>query len=317
MAGRSTLALVVAASLTLPLGAQQAMAEEGPGAFGGSGDFSLTGSIGMAMLQANEYVYGAEGEKVSQLIWDSDGVPVATFEAEWRASPRWTLLGSLSLGLENTGYMEDYDWLVEGRDWSERSRHTETPLQRYLAFDLGARYDFLVRERGSLGLLGGFRYTDVKWTAYGGDFLYTNTDFRDTAGHFPEGEKGISYRQMLPALYLGPSGSLRAWGLDFSASALGGVSIEAGDQDNHWQRDLYFEEDFDPAPYVSLQARVAWPIGPSASLFLGTRYERHFIMKGGTTTTDTTTGEVEFTGGDAAGASFEALRIDAGLTVGF
>lgn len=304
-------ALLATAALSAPVQANDTLLSE-------SGDFALAGSIGIAMLEANEYVYGPDGETVSQLIWDSDGVAVATFEAEWRVMPRLTLLGSLGLGLDGSGYMEDYDWLVEGTDdWSDRSRHTDTPLQRYVALDIGARYDVLLREDSRLGVLGGVRYTDVKWTSYGGDFLYSSEGFRDSAGHFESGEKGISYRQMLPALYLGPSGALEAWGLTFSASAVGGVSFEASDQDNHWQRDLYFEEDFGPAPYMSLQARAAWPIAPGAALFLGTRYERHFLMKGSSSMTDTTTGETQVTGGDAAGASFEALQVNAGLTLRF
>src|SRR3546814_9973093 len=91
--------------------------------------------------------------------------------------------------------MEDYDWFQPGNDWTDRSRHFDTDLDHYLMIDIAGRFDRLRWEDGRLGLLGGVRYTDVQWTAYGGDFVYTATTFRDTVGSFPAGERGITYRQ--------------------------------------------------------------------------------------------------------------------------
>lgn len=296
----------------------QAYADDASDAGGSPGNFTISGSIGAAMLQADEYVFNPDGSKGSHLIWESDGVPVATFEAEWRApETRWALLGSLTLGLTRDSYMEDYDWFDPDRDWTHRSRHPDTDLDRYVALDVGLRYDLLRREEGALGLLGGFRYTDVKWTARGGDYLYTNQAFRDTAGSFPDGEKGISYHQMLPALYLGPTGSLEVQGVTLSASVVGGVSFSARAVDDHWMRDLQFHDDFEPAPYLGVKARADYPIATAVSLFVSTDYERYFEAKASTTINDTVTGESEYIPGDAAGGSFEALRVNAGLSLRF
>ncbi len=312
MARKTLAAAAVAAALTAaPAQAAERIAT--------SGDFTLSGSIGLALLEANEFVYETDdGSTTSQLIWESTGVPVATFEAEWQAGERLVLAGSLSLGLGRDSHMVDYDWLVEGQDWSERSQHPDTELDRYVTVDVSARYDFLKRERGRLGLTGGFSYTNVKWTARGGDFVYSSPgDFRDQVGSFPDGQKGISYEQQLPAIYAGPAAAISFWDMTLSGRAVGGITLEGRDVDDHWNRNLRFEENFDPAPYLGLAARLDVPIGPGADLFLGGRYQRHFLMKGTTTITDSGSGEVEFLDGDAAGASFSALTFDAGLRVRF
>ncbi len=282
-------------------------------------DFTVSGSIGFADLEANEYLYDLEdnGTTVSRLIWQATAVPVATFEAEWQAAERLVVFGSLGLGLGRGGDMADYDWTVKGRPWSMRSQHPDTELDRYLVLELGARYDLLRGRGGRLGLAAGLSYTNVKWTARGGSYVYSSdTGFRDRAGAFADGAKVISYQQSLPAFYLGPAGAIEAWGLTLSGRVVGGLTLDGSSADHHWLRDLSFEQDYHPAPYLGLRARLELPIGPEAALFLGGRYRRHFLMKG-STLWDEAGAEPQRLDGEVGGASFGALTVDAGLRVRF
>ncbi|SMF00415.1 plasminogen activator [Tistlia consotensis] len=279
--------------------------------------FTLSGSIGVALLQADQYLFEDDGSYASHLIWKSDPVPVATFEAGWQGEGHWAVLGSLSVALDHTGYMEDYDWFDPGRDWTHRSQHPDTDLERYVALDLGARYDLLRRDEGTFGLRAGFRYTDVKWTAYGGNYVYSSDGgFRDLTGSFSP-EKGITFHQMLPAFYLGPSGSARIGRATFSASLVGGLTFAGSATDDHWRRDLHFELDLGEAPYLGVQARLDYPLASAVSLFLNADYQRNFLMRGPYTAEDTTTGASEYIPGNPSGAAFQSLRLDAGLSLRF
>jgi outer membrane protease len=297
----------------------QASAEPARTVTGRRGDVTLSGGIGLATLQGDEYVFNSDGTIGSHLVWKTRRIPVGHLEAEWQVDPHWALLGSLSVNLTHGhSYMQDYDWFIPGRDWTDLSSHPDTSLDHYAALDAGVRYELLRRNAWSLGLLGGFHYTDVKWTAYGGSYIYSSSGgFRDLIGDFPEGERGITFRQMLPAVYLGPAASLRLDRLTLTASVVGGLSFDARDIDDHWLRDLRFRDDLDPAPYLGIKARETYRVGPAVALFLGLDYQEYFRMKGSTTTTDTTTGAVSYEGGDAAGGSFRAFSVNAGLSARF
>src|SRR5690606_8918149 len=149
--GRIMIRPIAALVLGVALCGQVHAADASP-AGGSPANFTISGSIGAAMLQADEYVFNPDGSKGSHLIWESDGVPVATFEAEWRApDTRWALLGSLALGVTRDSYMEGHGWFDPGRDWTHRSRHPDTEPDRHGALALGLRHDPPRRDEGELG----------------------------------------------------------------------------------------------------------------------------------------------------------------------
>ncbi|MBX8819108.1 omptin family outer membrane protease, partial [Ochrobactrum sp. MR31] len=89
--------------------------------------------------------------------------------------------------------MKDYDWLMDppagyGSDaWSHRSIHPDTQLNRYITADLALGHNFYVNETALLNLHGGFKYTNVKWDAYGGSYIYSRNEFRDDVGDLSDG----------------------------------------------------------------------------------------------------------------------------------
>lgn len=321
--GRLALVLAVALAAAAPVRAGEA--EEGPFTPGAltPDAFTLRAGIGLATLAANEYFYGFDGTRLSRLDWRTDALPLARFEAEWRGAPAWVVTGAFELALPRDGYLEDYDWLVPGRDWSHRSRSVTT-LDRYFALDFGLRWEALRRERWMLGLAGGVRYSEVRWTDSGGDFVYSSGNiitgpggFRDLVFSEPPGEKGISYEQRMPALYLGPAARLPLGPGSLSASAVGGFSFAFETRDDHWQRRLTWEREMSPAPYLALAGRLDWPLGAGASLFLGGRYERFFEARGSMTITDHATGDFFVMPQEISGATFQSARVDAGFSVRF
>jgi outer membrane protease len=138
----------------------------------------------------------------------------------------WTVKANAQVGFSGSTYMEDYDWLepfaqagAPDDQWSDRSRHSNTDLDRYINLDVAVGRDFAVNDTTLVNLHGGFKYTNVKRTSYGGDFVYSTNGFRDDVGNLPDGEKGITYEQRYPGLFVGGEASTRfgAWTHRFGA----------------------------------------------------------------------------------------------------
>ncbi len=139
-------------------------------------------------------------------------MPVLTGKLTADIGSDLVFLGNLKVGLLGSGNLHDYDWLsnvrgFRGYDFDDWTHHSlsETNLDRYVSFDVALGHNFIINSRNTLNIHGGFKYTNVKWTAYGGSYTYSVRDFRDDEGTLPNG-KGISYEQRLPALFIGSNG---------------------------------------------------------------------------------------------------------------
>ncbi|RWK69722.1 MAG: omptin family outer membrane protease [Mesorhizobium sp.] len=71
--------------------------------------------------------------------------------------------------------MEELDHLsqrrIAGQDWSDQSIHPDTRLDRYINLDMAAGPDFVINDATVINLHGGFKYTNMKWKAYGGSYI--------------------------------------------------------------------------------------------------------------------------------------------------
>ncbi len=271
---------------------------------------SVFGEIGYRHGIASEFVYDpASGAKVSELNWDHDlaivhGRVDVTFAKHWSLSAGgWTRLTDDNL-------MEDRDWIVPAPDWSEYSNHPDTKSDH--AFGLDARLGYTVLDRNGFtaGPVAGWRYSDMKWTAYGGSYIYSVAGFRDAVGTFPAGQKGISYEQWMSTPYLGVSLGYERGPWQVTGSVIGSVLVQYEDEDHHWMRDLRFTEEFDNGDYVAARIDAGYKVTPRFTLGASVEYENYFETKG---TTDmyliSTGGHVGYIGGDAAGAGYEALTL--------
>jgi outer membrane protease len=293
-----------------------------PGAFAqDKGNLEISGSIGHLSGVAHEYVYDTvTGDKVSELVWDMQNALAFNLDAEWQATSALKFYGKATIGLNGDNYMDDYDWLngAPPAPFSHHSWHDDTTLDHYFSVDAGAGYAFYDTGSTQLSVLGGFKYTDVKWTASGGCLSYDIGTPAQLDLCFPDGLDVITYQQKLPAVYagLGLDTQLDAW--TFSATALGGMSFGGEAPDNHWLRDLYFVDDLGSAPYISLRGKAAYAVSETVSFFGSVEYDKYFTMKGPTTITDTTGATPPFTiSGDSGGASLYTVNLAVGASVRF
>jgi omptin len=281
------------------------------------GSVTLSGGIGLLDLKAKEFVY-EDGAKLSQLDWNSRAVTLYNAAIAVDLPSDWTLRASLSYGDGGDSGMTDSDWIEPfnngtGPDgWSDRSIHPDTRLKYYVNSDVSISRSLYTTDMVSAGLTGGFRYTDLRWDAYGGSYVYSENAPRDTVGNFDDSERGISYRQRIPVFYTGLTGGIARGSFGFSGSAKIGVTSGINDIDNHWVRELRFDDRMNPAPVALLSAEMTYALTDRSALYLGADFENVFRKGGDTSVIDRSTGDTERFE-DSAGASFRSLQLSFGL----
>ncbi|QRM54911.1 omptin family outer membrane protease [Sinorhizobium sp. BG8] len=281
------------------------------------GSISLSGSAGLMTIEANELVYDG-GQRISRLVWESDAVGLVNGTLDMELQNSWKARFSASGGFGGDSDMTDYDWIApfstgEGMDdWSDRSRHPDTKLDHYYRLEAELSRTMFEDAYSTLGLGGGLRYTDVKWSAYGGSFIYSDAGFRDFRGRFPDDERGISYRQQFPVAYAALNATHVTGDWRLAGALQGGLTVGARDTDDHWMRALRFEDRLDTAPVISANVEVGYQIMPNATFYLGAGLEKIFEARGDTTMVDTTSGASQ-TFADSAGGDFSAMSLSMGV----
>jgi omptin len=276
------------------------------------GTVTFSGSFGLTAIKAHELVYGGGGRRVSRLTWESETVSTINGAVEIDLPQQWYLRADTSFGFAGDGFMADYDWMNPGQPWTHRSQHPDTRLTHYIAARIEVGRDILSYDGTDLGVGAGFKYTDVRWTAWGGSFIYSSSGFRDSRGDFADDEKGISYRQSWPVPYLGINLDHASGPWTFSSALQGGVAIGGRDIDDHWVRSLRFYDRFEAAPALALSGSVNYAVWNNASVFLSGSLEQIFRAEGDTEMVDTTTGgRTMFRNG--AGGDFRSMTVSFGL----
>lgn len=268
------------------------------------------GSYGITAIEANELVYDGR-QKLSQLIWESRAV--STFTGQVKVDmDRFFLRATGTIGIGGDGHMRDYDWLVEGEPWSDRSVHPDTRLNHYLAGTIEAGRDVLSRGGTTLSLGGGVKYTDVKWTARGGSYVYTSSDFRDTKGDFPDGAKGISYRQQWPVPFLGIDVTHIEGLWTFSGGFQGGLAVNGRGTDDHWMRDLRFIDHVETTPAVMITGSAEYEVRSNTAIFVSGAFDQIIRGRADTDMIDKITGRKRRFA-DGAGADYMSVTVSLGL----
>jgi outer membrane protease len=266
----------------------------------------IQAGIGAMYLQGDEKVVSGNNT-ISHLIWQTK-TPVL------RGSIAVDFGGGLSASLEGSvagfgsSYMEDYDWLRGNYtfdNWSDRSQHPDTRLDHYFTGAAALGYELVNHDNAVIRVHGGFKYTDVKWTAYGGTFVYSGVGFRDTTGSFADGVPGITYRQQLPELFLGFDGEEDYGSFRLGGLLRGGLTFLAVATDDHWLRNLRFVDSLYVAPTFTAGVDMGFDIGSNAEFILAARYDHIFEQRGDTRYYDIPTGTQI---GGAVNAATGALR---------
>lgn len=310
----------VAAAIALLVMSTGAIAGEN-GGDSSANPFTVHASIGLHNFTAGEYVY-VGSFKLSQLNWKSTGVTVFNGGLDYQIDNLWKVRSKFSVGTGGDGHMVDYDWIYAGGtmtgpngddDWTDRSIHPDTRLDHYFAGEIAIDRE-VYRDEGSAFHIGaGFKYSDIKWTAYGGSYIYSSDAplfYRDIIGDFTAGEKVISYRQKIPVGFVALSGEHYEGAFSISGGLRGGLSFGIEGIDNHWLRDTDFYDDMGMAPMIGSQIEVNYAVMPSASLYLAGSWERVFHARGDTK--QVAPGSTTYYD-DSAAATFQSMSVSFGL----
>lgn len=291
-----------------------------------SADQSVTirGGVGILAIESREYVYPSTGAQdlLSLLIWQSTA-PLLSTALEVRLPDNWSIDASASLAISGDSYMEDYDWIAPfvvgtpGMDnWTDRSVHPNTNLDWYFNGSLHAAYKFELEQGPDIQVHGGFEYTDVQWTANGGDYIYSDVGFRDDIGSFGPG-RGITYRQQFPALMTGANAIFEHGSWTFDIGAKAGLTLGAKATDHHWLRDLRFVEDVFVAPVLGASAKAEYAVSESMDFTLSGKVDRIFLGRSNTNIFDIPTGAPSGGSTDASGADLISAALKVGLSGSF
>lgn len=283
--------------------------------------FWLSGGVGLMNIEAHEYVYLGDN-KASQLDWDTDGVVLYTAAAGADLGGDWHVKGKLDLGFGGDGHMVDYDWVPgfaidQSKDgWSDRSIHPDTRLDYYFSGALELGRTVFTDESSNVSVGGGFKYTEVRWQAFGGSYIYSDGGVRNDIGELPAGVKGISYKQKIPTIFFGLDGSTSFDRLTLSGGVKGGMTLGVDDQDDHWLTETRVFGDMKAAPVLMLNAAIDYQLTDTASIYLAGNLENVFRKRGDMTSVDTATGNATLYRG-AAGASLKTMSFQMGLRARF
>jgi plasminogen activator len=328
--------LTIAASLAVAPMVSSALADDlfnnGDGYFMSDTDFTaadpnenfvLRGSVGVTSITANEQVFRAPAgdDLLSLLVWQSTA-PIASMDAKVRFPGEWTLRGHIDAAISGDSVVTDYDWTgfapsLSMNDWDQRSISPNTNLDWYLNGSIAVGRDLPVNDALMVNVNGGFKYTDVKWTARGGSFIYSdNTNgFRGTIGNFGDGPVG-DYRMQLPTLFAGVDTTVRdgPWSLEVNGKA--GIAFNATDTDHHFLRNIVFVDHLDYSQFLSADANLGYDFSDNLGVFLAASYEKLKSGHGDTDVYDHDAGTTTHEAG-AAGATLDVLSIKAGLKGNF
>ena len=281
----------------------------------------LRAGFGYSWITANEYVY-EDGNRISRLIWESQA-PVVTAALKVELWENVVFSANGKVGFSGSSHMRDFDWVgpyvrsYAAQDWTHYSTHPSTSLDHYVDIDAALGRRFTLGEGRQLTLQGGFRYTDIKWTAHDGPYLYSRNGFRDTAKLDYTSLPAIDYQQRYAGLFVGAETELRHEAWTLTALVKGGVTFSANDTDHHYFRQLRFEDDIGTLPFLTVGARADYALSASAGFYLGVELDTYFRGTGDATMYDNATGKLLDVFKDGSGMDFQATTVSAGFRLAF
>ena len=328
MSGFSTMARCVALPLIYVVGVVCAQASE-------RGEFELRVATALLNGQSGEYVSdpygihtGIPGYKLSELQWQLDNVLMLGVGVSYRANGRlslnvdyWMLdidIPPLDIDRDGDGVMDDYDWLIEGMDWTHWSHHDNTTVTDATKFDLNA--DFTLHSDTAAGYAVnakvGYRQDRFGWGSVGGYGIYTDTTFRDTPVLFPD-IPVITYEQTYRTPYLGLSLSAAGVGegkrISLDASVRYSRWVRGDDVDVHILRDLRFETGGSGGSWREYGVSLSYLLDERLTLSLAYADQEYGETRGNTFVTDLLTGVMSMVPGETGSLDHHSRQISLGL----
>lgn len=280
----------------------------------------VTGRLGIGMLsgESKELVYNAgSGTRLSELTWSFDNNVMVGGGLSIRFT-RWLKInGDFWVAVSDDSTMDDYDWLVDGYDWSDWSHHEDTELTTGTMFDVNAEFSFYRPSNFNFFGVAGIKRDNWAWDARGGDYTYSVNGFRDTTGSFPDGLLGISYEQDLLTPYFGIGMAGGSENFTFTVRLVGSPFVDASATDTHYLKDLRFEDEFSDGTMIAFDVACAYHFTGGVSIAAGFHYQDYSDIKGYTVITDLTNGQKYRTADDTAGLEHSSTLLNLQLIYDF
>jgi plasminogen activator len=279
--------------------------------------YALEVEISILNGEANELVYNNDGSKLSELIWGLDDVKLIGIGGKYFFSENFKFNANLYLNYqEGTSTIDDYDWFYTGMDWTHWS-NSPTKINDVLKYNFNFVFNIMPLKFGNVFLTLGYKEDNYKWDAYGGKYIYSDTDnggFRDQTGTFPDSLL-LSYKQNFKTPYIGIGLSFEEDYFYFDLIFTYSNMVEAMDEDMHHARNLYFEDYFEEGKFIGLKVKGSYSLSSNIDLGAFFEFEKYLLNKGWTRTTDTSTGEVSVSGLGSAGIANESSTI--GISINY
>ena len=251
-------------------------------------DLSFHIHAGRMTGEGNEYVVITD-RTLSKLIWKIDELYMAGGGFNYQISSGKEISADLWLKTQDgQSTMDDYDWMIDGLDWTHWSHHDDTIVTKAGIFDISYKYTPLYfREKHiKFKYIAGYRLTDFEWEARGGSYIYTpgdppNSDFfREDVGTFPDNQLGITYEQIFHTPYIGLEIDTTA-GIFFLNSKLSASYAVFGKAiDQHHLRDLVTRAYFYWGHMISADISAGVNLNSRISLSAAGSYMKYGGLRG-------------------------------------
>lgn len=249
-------------------------------------------SLGTLSGKTKERVYepAEGGRKISQLDWKYNNAAIIKGAINWDLMP-WLSFGATGWStIDSRGSnMVDKDWLDASNSgtWTDESRHPNTNLNYANEFDLNIKGWILNEPNYRLGLMAGYQESRYSFNATGGTYIYSeNGGFRNETGSFPDGERGIGYKQRFKMPYVGLIGNYRYDNFEVGGSFKYSGWVQASDNDEHYDREITFRSKVKSQDYYSLTANAGYYVTPNAKVYVEGTWNRVMNKKGDATLYD-------------------------------
>lgn len=246
--------------------------------------FSARVQAGYLTGTANELVYAGSYSKelVSKLIWEIDSLYLAGLGCSFQYKFFAFHLDGWFKTKDGDGTMDDYDWMIEGEEWTDWSHHPDTAVSGAVIFDINTEVIVPELSGGKYALSGiiGFKIENFQWQARGGSYIYTDITFRDLEGNFDPGELAITYEQTFDVPYLGICMRGRLGHFEFAGRLAGSIWSMAEAKDTHHMRDMYTIASMDQGEVIFCDVSVTYNFNESYALELAYQYSDYETTRG-------------------------------------
>lgn len=277
-----------------------------------SNALSFGASLGILSGEAHEYVYyPGTSHKLSQLDWRIKNAGIISGELNYNFLNWLSINGKGWITLtKNNAAMDDYDWFNPYQtSWTDWSHHENTQLKYANELDLSLRAWLLQKQDYKLGLAAGYQRDSFSWQANGGCYQYGNGT---KTGCFPNNEPGIGYQQKFSTPYVGLVGKYWINNFEFNAFFKFSNWVSARDHDEHYARNLTFNEWGNNSRYYAATINSGYFVTENTKIFVEASFNHYSNARADTEAIDNDTGEYDY-GNDSASLSNKNYTVSLGL----